>query len=943
MELVSEMQRWHNNTSKQQVFLRMARSGRGGPRCRFPAAAIMFAALITILSLASTSARAADTRRAFLVGIERYSDGFIQRLDRTVNDAKDLAKDLEEVGFDKKNIKVVTDLKNRDAFEKEFSAFLKTIEAGDTVFFFFSGHGFGVEADQTNYLLFTDLKSPFTYTKTQLSEQERKNADIVRLRIPAFLDGYQQSEIPNGISATEVQRRLAERNPKTVIMVLDACRSLVAADVSDSQDAKPVKRGNDSGSRLLTARQPPPGFMVLYSASFGEQAVEKLGVFDTGRNSLFTDALRSELQRPGQTLVELADRVKLMVRSIANAKGIQQEPEYFFNGTSVEDFSLVGSIGRERFQMAQDKCAGELEDWDQIKKLQKRDLYDRHRRRFDGCGTAELARRALAELALSSDDPIEAPVTVVNRSFGECDRLAASDQDRARPPEVPGVLWDKLDADAAIAACTKAVEENPRIARYLYNLGRAYQKLGTRPGLDEAERMRALRSARLSYDDATKRGYVSALNDLAVLYENGDGVEANGAQAVDLLKRAAQQGDPLAMYNLALHYRDGTNDVKRDVVQATEWFAKSAESGSVSAMVELGDALIDGRGQAQNPRRGLEWLQRAADAGSVRAKFLLGMTYWKGKICGCGGEDSPNSQRKDPDLALLWFGRVAETGDSDAQAILAYILERGMGLLNPQPEIAERYWRLAAYGGSESAQFEFADRLRRGFLLVKQEYGEHEAITLLQRAMSQGSPQAALALAQINRNGELGQDKNPIEAMRLAYHAIELAMLTDPMTAEGNPFHEIGAAHLLVEMAKSGEAADAMGRSLLTQEEIARLERYYGAVDPVTKKVAIRRLFVPVTCRIRRSGNGRNDVSWTNHEWLWVWDWGRTESPTEPQMRNIERTSGCSDNADLRSTLVDVFQQAKKNKVSFADLIDQKIKTAQGLSEPAKSGKRRRE
>ena len=59
-------------------------------------------------------------------------------------------------------------------------------------------------------------------------------------------------------------------------------------------------------------------------------------------------------------------------------------------------------------------------------------------------------------------------------------------------------------------------------------------------------------------------------------------------------------------------------------------------------------------------------------------------------------------------------------------------------------------------------------------------------------------------------------------------------------------------------------------------------------------------------------------------------------------MRNIERTSGCSDNADLRSTLVDVFQQAKKNKVSFADLIDQKIKTAQGLSEPAKSSGKRR-
>lgn len=902
---------------------------------------IFAAALVAAFSLASTPS-AADTRRALLIGIERYSDGFIQRLDRTVNDAKDLAKDLEEVGFDKKNIKVVTDLKNRDAFEKEFSAFLKTIESGDTVFFFFSGHGFGVEAEQTNYLLFTDLKSPFTFAKTQLSEQERKNADIVRLRIPSFLDAYQQSEIPNGISATEIQRRLAEKSPGLVIMVLDACRSLVAADVGDSQELKPVKRGNDSGSRLLTARQPPPGFMTFYSASFGEQAVEKLGIFDRGRNSLFTDVLRSELQRPGQTLTELADRVKLMVRSIANANGIQQEPEYFYNGGNVEDFMLIGSIGRERFHMAQDKCAGEVEDWEQIKKLQKRELYDRHRRRFDGCGSAELARRALAELALTSDDPIEAPVAVLNRSVNDCDRLAASDLDRARPPEVPGVLWDKIDADAAIPVCTKAVEENPRIVRYLYNLGRAYHKLAARPGPDEAERGRALRSARLAYDDATKRGYVSALNGLAVLYENSDGPEAGNGQAIELLKRAAQQGDPLAMYNLALHYKDGTNDVKRDVAQAAEWFAKSAESGSVSAMVELGDALINGRGQAQNPRRGLEWLQRAADAGSVRAKFLLGMTYLKGKVCGCGGEDSPNSQRQDPDLALLWFGRVAETGDSDAQAILARIMERGIGLLNPQPEIAERYWRLAAYGGSASAQFEFADRVRRGFLLIKQEYGEHEAITLLQRAMSQGSPQAALALAQINRNGELGQEKKPIEAMKLAYRAIELAVLTDPMTEQGNPFHEIGAAQLLVEMAKSGEAVDALGRPLLTGDEIGRLERYYGAVDPVTKKVAIRRLFVPITCRIRRSGNGRNDVSWTNREWLWVWDWGRNESPTEPQMRNIERTSGCSDNDDLRNTLSDVYQQAKKNKVSFADLIDQKIKTAQGLAEPAqKAGKRR--
>ena len=45
------------------------------------------------------------------------------------------------------------------------------------------------------------------------------------------------------------------------------------------------KRGDDSGSRLLKAHKPRPGFLVLFSASFGEQAAETLGNDDVGRNS----------------------------------------------------------------------------------------------------------------------------------------------------------------------------------------------------------------------------------------------------------------------------------------------------------------------------------------------------------------------------------------------------------------------------------------------------------------------------------------------------------------------------------------------------------------------------------------------------------------------------------------------------------------------------------
>jgi TPR repeat protein len=887
-------------------------------------AALSGLVLAGAMSLTATPGEA-QTRRAFLVGNERYTDGHLSQLSRTVNDAKDLAKDLEEAGFDKKNIKVATDIRNKSAFDKEFDAFLKTVERGDIVLFFYSGHGFGVEAENNNYLLFTELRSPFTYTRTQLDERDRRNPDIVRLRIPSQLDNYQRNEIPqSGIATSEIERKLAERNPKTVIMILDACRSLVKTE-PDANEQKIVKRG-DGGSRMLTTRRPPPGFLVLYSASFGETAIESPTRTDTGRNSLFTEVLRTELLRPGQSLIELSERVKLMVRAIAQDYGQQQEPEIIHDAPDAYDFMLVGSIGRERFQMSADRCTGDKEDWDQIKPLRKRDLYERHRRRFDGCGTAELARREIAQLALTSDDPIEPPPTT-NRSISDCDRLAAADLDLARPPEVPGVLFEKIAADEAVAACGKAVTDNPRVVRYLFNLGRAYQKQGSDPERSAEERTRALRSARLAYDDASKRGYVSALNNLAVLYDIGDGVEQSQQTVMDLLKRATEQGHPLAMYNLGIRYRYGIG-VRRDLGQAYELFAKSAEAGFVSAMVELGDALTRGRG-VRNPRRGIEWLQRAADAGSTRAKYLLGMSYYWGRQ----GDTAAATLPKDDDLALLWIGRMAESGDSSAQAILANFMQRGIGLTSPQPEIAERFWRLAAYGGSSSAQVSFADRLRRGFVLVKQEYGSREAIDLLERALSQGSAQAALALAQIKRFGELDQPKDQVGAMKLAYRAIELAVQSDAAPEWGEAFPEMSAAHLLVEMAKGNEAVDAGGRPLLTVDEVERLERFYGSVDPVSRQVKIRRLNVQLTCgrwydRSRRQWVNDDDRTW--RDFIWVWDWGRNESPTEFQFRSRERSTLCPYNDVLRRTMIDIFEQSKKSKVAFADLVDQKVKTAQG-------------
>jgi Domain of unknown function (DUF2610) len=203
-------------------------------------------------------------------------------------------------------------------------------------------------------------------------------------------------------------------------------------------------------------------------------------------------------------------------------------------------------------------------------------------------------------------------------------------------------------------------------------------------------------------------------------------------------------------------------------------------------------------------------------------------------------------------------------------------------------------------------------------VLVKSENGGDEAVKLLERAGSQGSARAALQLANIYRLGQFGRDKQPILAMKYAYRAIKFSTLSDPTAKDGNAFYEIASGILLAEMARGGEAVDDSGRPLLTKDEIDRLERFYGKVDEATKQVKVRRLYVPLKC----------GYLYPRYDFIWVWDWGRLESPTEPQFRSLERETSCANNKELRDTLSASFATAKKNGVAFADLIDQQIKSA---------------
>ena len=97
---------------------------------------------------------------------------------------------------------------------------------------------------------------------------------------------------------------------------------------------------------------------------------------------------------------------------------------------------------------------------------------------------------------------------------------------------------------------------------------------------------------------------------LAYCYETGKGVPMDKTRAVELCRRSAESGDPIAMQMLALYYRDGIG-VPEDQGQMVAWLTKSADQGNPMAMLAL--AHYYERREIQSERDDklvLQWYQR---------------------------------------------------------------------------------------------------------------------------------------------------------------------------------------------------------------------------------------------------------------------------------------------------------------------------------------------
>lgn len=214
-----------------------------------------------------------EKRYALVIGVSNYNKS-IGVLKNPVNDATDIARELEDSHFDVTLLTNATYGQIRAALMR----FKEKLDAGDpenTVgLFYFAGHGLSYEDE--NYLVPVDA-------------QVQYEDDIPRYCFPI------QRMVLNNMERSQTRMN---------IVILDACRNNPFPSVNRSL-------GGDGLREMKRAR----GTFIAYATAPGSVASD-----GNGRNGLYTQELLKALRKPGLTIEQVFKEVRANVLKLSGNK-----------------------------------------------------------------------------------------------------------------------------------------------------------------------------------------------------------------------------------------------------------------------------------------------------------------------------------------------------------------------------------------------------------------------------------------------------------------------------------------------------------------------------------------------------------------------------------------------------------------------------------------------
>jgi TPR repeat protein len=250
------------------------------------------------------------------------------------------------------------------------------------------------------------------------------------------------------------------------------------------------------------------------------------------------------------------------------------------------------------------------------------------------------------------------------------------------------------------------------------------------------------------YLRAAKQGYSPAEVAIGEMYEFGEGVARDHQQALQWIRKATVERPGSAIWIGQKHadhartpqdrltamewYRisaEAGNDTAQtalgilyessgEFAQATRWFRRAART-SAPAMAEIGHLCATGKGVPQDYNQAVSWYHKAIAADGRSGRYELGLLYEQGfgvpqdrdkameLYYAVAAINSDARSRlltlyeanldvpADPENAIAWYRKAAESGNARAQVGLGLHYEFGRGV-RTNPDVASALYNLAA-------------------------------------------------------------------------------------------------------------------------------------------------------------------------------------------------------------------------------------------------------
>ena len=522
-----------------------------------------------------------SARIALVIGNSAYK--FAPPLPNPANDAKLIAETLRGLGFDvieridadRETIQLATfELQDRLIAASEDSVGL----------FFYTGHG--VQVGGENYLI------PL-------------GADIKKEREVAI----------NSVSASFILKQMEFAENAMNFVILDACRN------------NPFPASTRATTRGLARMNAPTGSLVAYSTGPGEVAVDGLG-----DNSPYVLALSQAMQTPGVPAELMFKRVRESVLEATNKKQTPWEEsslmggEFYFTPPRAALTALTPAVSAEALV------------WEAIKDSAIAADYQAYLTDYPNGVYASLARARVDNLTTAT----------ALRSGGDNRKLTPA---TSNSKEMEKIFWETIEDSDDPADFEDFLAKFPE-SLLAGIAGRRLKRLTapqpatavaalTTPATGES----GVSGGPASFDDGgvvyTRGEYEAALNIwlplaeqgdvdaqyyLGLMYNVGEGVAADNAEAVRWYRRAAEQGDPYAQDSLGTMYDFGEG-VPVDDVEAVRWYRLSAEQNYVGAQYSLALMYDYGEGVALDYAEAVKWYRRAAEQDYAAAQYNLALMY----------------------------------------------------------------------------------------------------------------------------------------------------------------------------------------------------------------------------------------------------------------------------------------------------------------------------